>query len=138
MATYGIAPQAGVEPVLHRGFDRETELALEPHDRFGVPLGLGKIACEEPAGRVVDHIRPGEQRELAAREPTVAGEPAATSRESTARYLHRWRAHGKPISTDCARSDVAVQLGGAEWLGVEPLGRAGERGHAHTFEQGHG
>ena len=49
MATYGIAPQAGVEPALHRGFDRGTELALEPHDRFGVPLGLGKIACEEPA-----------------------------------------------------------------------------------------
>ena len=42
MATYGIAPQARVEPVLHRGFDRETELALEPHDRFGVPLGLGR------------------------------------------------------------------------------------------------
>jgi hypothetical protein len=138
MATYGIAPQAGVEPVLHRGFDREAELALEPHDRFGVPVGLGEIACEEPAGRVVDHIRPGEQRELAAIEPTVAEAPAATSRESTARYLHRWRAHGKPISTDWARSDVAVQLGGAEWLGVEPLGRAGERGQMHTFEQGHG
>ena len=34
--------------------------------------------------------------------------------------------------------DAALQLGGAEWLGVEPLGRAGERGHVHTFEQGHG
>ena len=33
--------------------------------------------------------------------------------------------------------DVAAELGGAEWLGVEPPGRAGERGHMHTFEQGH-
>jgi hypothetical protein len=32
---------------------------------------------------------------------------------STASYLHRWRAHGTPISTACARSDVAAQLGGA-------------------------
>jgi hypothetical protein len=33
---------------------------------------------------------------------------------------------------------MASQLGRTEWLGVEPPGRAGERGHAHTFEQGHG
>src|SRR5688500_1727872 len=33
------------------------------------------------------------------------------------------------------QDDVAAELGGAEWLGVEPLGRAGERGHVHTFEQ---
>jgi hypothetical protein len=34
--------------------------------------------------------------------------------------------------------DVTLQLGRAEWLGVEPLGRAGERGQMHTLEQGHG
>jgi hypothetical protein len=34
--------------------------------------------------------------------------------------------------------DATPQLGRAEWLGVEPLGRAGERGHMHTFEKGHG
>ena len=33
--------------------------------------------------------------------------------------------------------DVAAQLGGAEWLGVEPLGRPAERGHVHTPEHGH-
>ena len=33
--------------------------------------------------------------------------------------------------------DVAPQLGEAEWLRVEPLGRTGERGHMHTFEQRH-
>ena len=43
----------------------------------------------------------------------------------------RWRAHGTPISTDCARSDVAAQLGGAERLRVEPLGRPAKRGHMH-------
>ena len=32
---------------------------------------------------------------------------------------------------------MAAQLGGAEGLGVEPLGRAGERGHVHTFGRGH-
>jgi hypothetical protein len=32
---------------------------------------------------------------------------------------------------------MALQLGRAEWLGVEPLGRTGERGQMHTFEQGH-
>ena len=30
--------------------------------------------------------------------------------------------------------DVAAQLGGAEWLGVEPLGRPAERGHVQTVE----
>jgi hypothetical protein len=32
---------------------------------------------------------------------------------------------------------VAAQLGWAEWLGVEPLGRPAERGHVQTFERGH-
>jgi hypothetical protein len=32
--------------------------------------------------------------------------------------------------------DSAAEVSGAEWLGIEPLGRAGERGHVHTFEQG--
>jgi hypothetical protein len=61
---------------------------------------------------------------------------AATSRESAARYLHRWRAHGTAISTDCACSDVAAQLGGAEWLRIEPLGRRAERRHVHVPEHG--
>ena len=30
---------------------------------------------------------------------------------------------------------MAAQLGGAEWLGVEPLGRPTERGHVQTFER---
>jgi hypothetical protein len=33
--------------------------------------------------------------------------------------------------------DATLQLGGAEWLGVEPLGRPAERGHVHTCEYGH-
>ena len=33
--------------------------------------------------------------------------------------------------------DVAAQLGGAERLGVEPLGRPAERGHVQTFEDRH-
>src|SRR5436305_3625581 len=33
--------------------------------------------------------------------------------------------------------DVAAQLGGAERLGVEPLGRAAERGHVHACEYRH-
>ena len=33
--------------------------------------------------------------------------------------------------------DASTQLGGAEWLGVEPLGRPAERGHVHTCEYGH-
>jgi hypothetical protein len=33
--------------------------------------------------------------------------------------------------------DVAAQLGRAEWLGVEPLGRPAERGHVQTFAHGH-
>ena len=28
--------------------------------------------------------------------------------------------------------DAATQLGGAEWLGIEPLGRSAERGHVQT------
>ena len=35
------------------------------------------------------------------------------------------------------RTTWPPQPGGAEWLRVEPLGRAGERGHVHTFERGH-
>jgi hypothetical protein len=34
------------------------------------------------------------------------------------------------------QDDVAAQFGGAEWLGVEPLGRPAERGHVHTLEHG--
>jgi hypothetical protein len=30
--------------------------------------------------------------------------------------------------------DVTAQLGGAEWLGVEPPGRPAELGHVQTFE----
>jgi hypothetical protein len=30
--------------------------------------------------------------------------------------------------------DVAAQLGGAEWLGVEPAGRPAEQGHVQRFE----
>jgi hypothetical protein len=33
--------------------------------------------------------------------------------------------------------DVAAQLGGAEWLGVEPAGRPAEQGHVHTSEHGY-
>ena len=32
---------------------------------------------------------------------------------------------------------MAAQLGGAEWLGVEPPGRPAERGHVHPFEDAH-
>ena len=42
------------------------------------------------------------------------------------------------------RLEAALQLGGAEWLGVEPPGRPAEGGHvqlferhAQTFEHGH-
>jgi len=34
-------------------------------------------------------------------------------------------------------TDVTAELGGAKWLGVEPLGRPAERGHVETFEHGH-
>src|SRR5215207_1936034 len=33
--------------------------------------------------------------------------------------------------------DAAAQLGGAEWLGVEPPGRPADRGHVQTFGHGH-
>ena len=41
------------------------------------------------------------------------------------------------VSVQRFTSTTTPQIGGAEWLGVEPLGRAAERGQMHTFEQDH-
>jgi hypothetical protein len=32
---------------------------------------------------------------------------------------------------------MTLKLGGAEWLGIEPLGAPAERGHVHAGEHGH-
>src|SRR3954467_8293489 len=50
------------------------------------------------------------------------------------------RLFAQPVDTrprpEVHEERMVPQLGGPEWLGVEPLGRAGERGHVHTFGEG--
>jgi hypothetical protein len=48
-----------------------------------------------------------------------------------------WRGQLMHVSVQRFTSTTTPQIGGAEWLDSEPLGRAAERGQMHTFEQGH-
>jgi hypothetical protein len=42
------------------------------------------------------------------------------------------RTQSSTSATERERARLSTRLGGAEWLGVEPLGRPAERGHVHT------
>jgi hypothetical protein len=76
--------------------------------------------------------------------PHVSGTPTRDSEQLTlyarkeqdmARCpTHLWREHESQPSLAWRLAHVALELGGAEWLGVEPPGRPVQRGDADMFE----